>query len=266
MKKMKVLYLVAVFAVSALLLSSINAQTIPEEARRHMARGQAAVEMAKSTEEYAPAIKEFEQAVKLAPNWPDPYYNLAILQEKTGKLKEAVESLKQYLRLAPDAPDAAKIQEHIYKLEYKAEQVLTVPEIIDVLVSDFAYSEEWEYSSIAGTDIDYCRGNWGETSFQREGVDTVRAFLAVGNNHDSAGGYLGHFQNFQTLKVTGPVLRYITTTDVWDLPEYAGGVVTEYEVEIVSKRLIKVNRKALRSIVGSDFQKGARFSCTFRKK
>ena len=169
-------------------------------------------------------------------------------KEKAGKYRDATNTLKQYLRLAPKAEDAAMVRNLITKLEYKAEKILTVPGIIDVLVSGFRYSEEWEYSSTAKTDINYCTGNWGETSFQREGVDTVRAFLAVGNNHDSAGGFLGHFQNFQTLKVTGPVLRYITTTDVCDLPEYAGGVVTEYEVEIVSKRLIKVNRKALRSI------------------
>lgn len=35
MKKMKAFYIVAVLAVSALLLSTANAQTIPEEAQRH---------------------------------------------------------------------------------------------------------------------------------------------------------------------------------------------------------------------------------------
>jgi tetratricopeptide (TPR) repeat protein len=98
----------------------VNAQTIPEEARRHMARGQAAVEIAKSAEELQDAIKEFQQASSLVPDWPDPYYQMANLQEKTGKLKEALASLKAYLRLAPNAPDAVKIQEQIYKLDAPA--------------------------------------------------------------------------------------------------------------------------------------------------
>lgn len=134
MKKMKVLYLVAVFAVSALLLPAVNAQAVSEGARRHMARGQAAVEMAKSPEDYEQAIKEFQQAARLAPNWPDPYYNLGLVQEKAGKLREAITSLNRYLQLAPGAPDAAKVNEQIYKLEYKVEQVLSVSDIIDVLV------------------------------------------------------------------------------------------------------------------------------------
>ena len=59
MKKTKAFYLVVVLAVSVLLLSVVNAQAVSEEARRHMDRGQAAVEMAKAPEDYAPAIKEF---------------------------------------------------------------------------------------------------------------------------------------------------------------------------------------------------------------
>jgi tetratricopeptide (TPR) repeat protein len=136
MKRMKTFYLIVVFAVSALPFSPAYAQTIPEEARRYMARGQAAVEMAKSPEEYDSAIKQFQKAAELAPAWPEPHYNLALLQEKKGKLKEAAASLREYLRLAPDAPDAAKLQEQIYKLEYKAEQLLTLPEIIDLLVNN----------------------------------------------------------------------------------------------------------------------------------
>jgi tetratricopeptide (TPR) repeat protein len=110
-------------------------QTVSEEARRHMARGQAAVEMAKSPVDLDDAVKEFQEAARLAPDWPDPYYNLGLVQEKAGKFREAIANLKECLRLAPNAPDAAKVKEQIYKLEYKTEQVLSVSDIIDVLVS-----------------------------------------------------------------------------------------------------------------------------------
>jgi len=265
-KLMSRLVLIAAMIVCLLLLQSVShACAVSEEARRHMARGQAAVEMAKSPVELEDAIKEFQEASRLAPNWPDPYYNLAILQEKTGKLKEAVASLKQYLRLAPNAPDAAKIQEHIYKLEYKAEQVLTVPEIIDVLVSGFQYSEEWEDSLLVKTGDSNCGGLQSAVSFQREGVDTVRALLGHYNGRPLR-------QYFQTLKVTGPILRYITTVNVCSLDanEGLGGcdIVQENEVEIVSKRLIKVNRKVIGTVTmkGASTQKGDIESCTFRKK
>lgn len=60
-------------------------------------------------------------------------------RRKPGDYKDAVDNLNKYLRLAPNASDVATVKSLINKLEYKAEQVLTVPEIIDVLVSGFQY-------------------------------------------------------------------------------------------------------------------------------
>ena len=120
MKKMKAIYLVAVLAVSALLLSSANAWAVSDEAQRHFDRGMAAVEMAKSPDDYAAAIKEFEQAIRFAPDWPDAYYKLGMAQEKAGKYTDAITSLKKYLRLAPNGSSAALVKSIINKLEFKA--------------------------------------------------------------------------------------------------------------------------------------------------
>jgi hypothetical protein len=98
------------------------ADTVPEEAQRYMARGTAAVEMAKSPKDYERAVREFEQAAKLAPNWPDIYFNLGSVQTKAGNFDEAMRHYKRYLEIAPNAPDAAKVREEIYKLEYRAEE------------------------------------------------------------------------------------------------------------------------------------------------
>lgn len=86
MKKTKAFYKVVVFAVSALLMFSVNAWAVSEEAQRYFNRGMAAVEIAKSPDDYALAIKEFEKAIRLAPEWPDVYYNLGMVQEKAGRL------------------------------------------------------------------------------------------------------------------------------------------------------------------------------------
>jgi hypothetical protein len=105
------------------------ADTVPEEAQRYMARGMAAVEMAKTPKDYKRAVNEFEQAAKLAPNWPDVYFNLGSIQAKAGNYGEAMRHYKRYLELAPNAPDAAKVREEIYKLEYRAEEEARVKEL-----------------------------------------------------------------------------------------------------------------------------------------
>lgn len=135
MKKVKVLYLVVVLAVSVLLLSAAYAQTISEEAQRYFDRGMAAVEIAKSPDDYAPAIKEFEQAIRLAPDWPDVYYKLGMVQEKAGKYRDAIISFRQYQRLAPNASDAATVKSLINKLEFKAEQEITKEDALEIFSS-----------------------------------------------------------------------------------------------------------------------------------
>lgn len=93
-------------------------QNVPEEARRYMARGIAAVEVAKSAGDYVLAALEFEKAANLAPDWPDVYYNLGNVQAKMGDTASAVRSYERYLALAPRAPDAEKVRQEMYKLEY----------------------------------------------------------------------------------------------------------------------------------------------------
>jgi Tfp pilus assembly protein PilF len=152
MKKTKVFYLVVVLAVSALLLSAANARAVSEEARRHMDRGQAAVEMANAPEDYEAAIKEFKQAISLAPDWPAPYYNLGLAQEKAGKFREAVTSFEQYLRLAPNASDAKMVKSLITKLEYKAEQEITDDEALNIFAS-LADSNQWQLKGITNANL-----------------------------------------------------------------------------------------------------------------
>lgn len=257
------------FAVLALCLMMVprfaGTQTISEEARRHMARGQAAVEMARSPEEYGDAIKEFEKAAKLAPDWPVPYFNLALLQEKTGRFKEAAVSLREYLRFAPNDPDAAKTRERLYKLEYKAEQTLTVPDIVDVLASGFSWdTDHWRVTKSSPGNARACGGTWMELVFSRDAADAVKALAAL-RYYQSNGG-----QRHQTLKVTGPVLRYVTTVNVCDdaANRQLGGCdsVMEHEVEVVSKKLVRVRQKVLSGGSGAGVADGNKFVCTFEKK
>jgi len=107
-----------VFALSAPALAQNNA----EDAHTYMVRGMAAVEMAKSNDELAAAVEEFKKATEIAPNLAPAWYNLGLAQAKIGQLKDAVESYRNYIALAPQAKDIQKIKDEIIKLEYRLEQ------------------------------------------------------------------------------------------------------------------------------------------------
>lgn len=98
------------------------APVVPEEARRFAVRGQIAVREAKSQADYVEAAGEFNRALKLAPWWAESYFNLAVAQGKAGQFNEATRSLKLYLLAAPNAPDAEKVKDQIYALEYRQER------------------------------------------------------------------------------------------------------------------------------------------------
>lgn len=68
---------------------------------------------------YDKAISDFNKAVELNPEYPDVYFNKALLCEKTGRIREAVETYKEFIQYAP--PQYSRIIEHakqrIIKLE-----------------------------------------------------------------------------------------------------------------------------------------------------
>ena len=98
------------------------APAIPETAREHLARGVAAFKLATNPQGLQPAIDEFRQAVAAAPWWPDPYYDLAKTEEKSGDSVHAALDYADYLFAAPQAQDAEDVRSKIYQLQYVAEQ------------------------------------------------------------------------------------------------------------------------------------------------
>lgn len=96
----------------------------PEDARRHVVRGAAAIEMAKNMDDLAVAADEFRQATEIAPEMAAAWYNLGAVLAKTGKLDEAIASYQRYLALSPGAADEQKVSDEIIKLEYRQEQMV----------------------------------------------------------------------------------------------------------------------------------------------
>jgi len=66
--------------------------------------------------DYAGAIDLSLKALDLDPvSYPGAYFNLALLSAQQNHFKSAIDYMKQYLMLVPDAPDARGAQDKIYE-------------------------------------------------------------------------------------------------------------------------------------------------------
>lgn len=115
--------LILMIFLTSLFSSTVIAEEGQADARRHMIRGVAAIEMAKSNAELALAADEFRIATELDPGLSAAWYNLGSVQAKLGKYSAAIQSYQRYLILNPKADDTQKVQDEIIKLEFCQEQV-----------------------------------------------------------------------------------------------------------------------------------------------
>lgn len=104
------------------LATPVFGQNGSDEARKHLVRGMAAIEMSKSEDGLAAAAVEFAKAIEIEPNMALAWYNLGLVQSKMGQLKDAIASYRRYLILVPKADDARLVNDEIIKLEYRVER------------------------------------------------------------------------------------------------------------------------------------------------
>lgn len=101
---------------------------IPEEARKYYVMGTTIMNEAKNTEDFSLAVSKFTQATKLAPQWPDARWNLAVAREAAGDYSGAMADWKIYLQFKLPDDKTRKIQDKIYVLEAKAEKAAKAAE------------------------------------------------------------------------------------------------------------------------------------------
>ena len=89
---------------------------IPEEVRTQRLLAENAVQEKKPEE----ALVHYETGLELYPTWPQGYFNAALIAAELGYHAEAVEHMKAYLELVPDAPDAQSARDQIVIWQYKA--------------------------------------------------------------------------------------------------------------------------------------------------
>lgn len=119
MKKASVALGLAFTLALGLGLASVpaSAQEVPAEARRHFEAGMAAVEAAKSPAGYPAALREFEAAVRLAPDWPGAFRGLGLVQRAAKRFGDAALSFRRALELAPRAAGADRLRALIAEME-----------------------------------------------------------------------------------------------------------------------------------------------------
>ena len=105
-----------------------------KNAKKHFDRGSAAIESAESLEDFNVAINEFEKAKTYAPEWADVYYNLGIVYDRVEKYNEALNNLRNYLSLEPNAEDTGEVETMINKIEYKMEKAFDKQKMYEKLI------------------------------------------------------------------------------------------------------------------------------------
>ena len=103
---------------------------ISDDAQRYFFGSQAALQEWKdkgNATKLDDAIEQLNEALRIAPWWPQAYFNRGLLLEQRGRYAEAIESLKLYLLASPNASDAMQVKQKIYMLEYKAREAETRP-------------------------------------------------------------------------------------------------------------------------------------------
>ena len=90
-------------------LSSKTTAPVPEEARQHQLLSQDAASRGDNDR----ALDESDKAVDAAPCWAQARYQAAQLEAQVGYYPIAVQNLKKYLLLYPDAPNAQAARDQI---------------------------------------------------------------------------------------------------------------------------------------------------------
>lgn len=197
----------------------VMAEEGPADARRHMIRGVAAIEMAKSNAELALAADEFRIATELDPSLSAAWYNLGSVQSKLGQFNAAIQSYQRYLTLNPKADDVQKVQDEIIKLEFRQEQVSTAK----------ARGGKW-IASDGTVFLMKVEGNRLALTTQRHPItdnEAVASYTIVGNMPITDYEQLNFQLELTGNQITGTWMHSAIKADKCTIPEERGDVTGE---------------------------------------
>jgi hypothetical protein len=88
---------------------------VSEDMRRYEIQAEAAVQ----DKQFEQAADLYDQALAIAPWWPQAHFNRALILETLGEYDLAIDEMQRYLKLAPDAANARAAQDKIYQWQLK---------------------------------------------------------------------------------------------------------------------------------------------------
>ncbi|HET6489612.1 MAG TPA: tetratricopeptide repeat protein, partial [Syntrophales bacterium] len=211
--------LIFVLQILLVWVSVSFAQDVASDARRHLVRGIAAVEMAKSDADLALAVDEFRKATVIAPNLAEAWFNLGRVQAKMVDYAGSINSYKRYLVLAPSGADADKVRDEIIKMEFKNEQAEKVKSRAGVWIAEdgaiYRLTLDGNRMTLV-TGGHYVTDAEVTSTYSLVGGIPVRKFVALRYNLE-----------FQGSKVSGTWTRTAFTVEKCAIPEDGGDVSGE---------------------------------------
>ncbi|MBI3549933.1 MAG: hypothetical protein HY078_12925 [Elusimicrobia bacterium] len=96
--------------------------SIPADAERLFARANAIMKKAKTPKESEKAVPLYEQALQIAPWWPEAYFNIAVAFEAAKRFDDAGGAFSLYLMTKPEEKDAAEAKRRMDALAGKKER------------------------------------------------------------------------------------------------------------------------------------------------
>jgi tetratricopeptide (TPR) repeat protein len=176
---------------------------IPEEARKHFVMGETMFKEAKSAVTFSQAAGEFTEAARLAPQWPEARYNLALAKESAGDYSGAMADLKLYQQFKLSDAEARTVQDKIYTIEARQKME----------VSDAAAKVQAKADSTRDAFIKSILGDW--KSFVSSYIISISR-ANDGNVIIKSTGYHGENQPVSDVSITGTILHFVVRTQYGD--------------------------------------------------
>jgi len=103
-------------ALARLHRTAQDKMALPEEARKFGVQAASLVEK----QRYDEAVVMYGQALDVAPWWAEGHFNRSLVEASQSRYSEAAASMKLFLLLAPQSPDARAAQDKLYEWELEA--------------------------------------------------------------------------------------------------------------------------------------------------
>jgi len=108
----------AAFAKAVEFYRNARVKPVPgEDVRRYQVMAEEAIRQ----KQFSVAVQDYRDGLKIAPWWPQGHFNAAMVLGELHFYDEAIDQMRKYLALVPDAPNARAAQDQVYRWQSEAQ-------------------------------------------------------------------------------------------------------------------------------------------------